>query len=69
MVIALKSCGGLRVQGHAEVLQNDQGARITPSWVAFTADGQRLIGEAAKNQQLQNPRNTIHDIKRLIGRR
>lgn len=57
------------LQGRAEVLQNDQGARITPSWVAFTADGQRLIGEAAKNQQFANPRNTLYDVKRIIGRR
>jgi len=56
-------------QGRAEVLQNDQGARITPSWVAFTPDGQRLIGEAAKNQQFANPKNTVYDVKRVIGRR
>jgi heat shock protein 5 len=50
-------------------LANDLGSRITPSWVAFTEEGERLIGEAAKNQAPQNPYNTIFDAKRLIGRR
>lgn len=45
------------------------GSRITPSWVAFTEDGERLIGEAAKNQYAQNPTNTVFDAKRLIGRK
>jgi heat shock protein 5 len=45
------------------------GSRITPSWVAFTEEGERLVGEAAKNQAPQNPINTIFDAKRLIGRR
>merc|ERR1711879_974472 len=47
---------------------NDQGNRITPSYVAFTAEGERLIGDAAKNQLTTNPENTIFDAKRLIGR-
>jgi heat shock protein 5 len=54
--------------GRVEILTNDQGNRITPSWVAFT-DEERLVGEAAKNQFPSNPRNTIFDAKRLIGRR
>ena len=47
---------------------NEQGNRITPSYVAFTEDGERLIGDAAKNQLTSNPENTIFDVKRLMGR-
>jgi molecular chaperone DnaK (HSP70) len=52
-----------------EICANDQGNRITPSYVAFCADGTRLVGDAAKNQAAQNPTNTIYDAKRLIGRK
>ena len=51
-----------------EIIANDQGNRITPSYVAFTAEGERLIGDAAKNQLTTNPENTVFDVKRLIGR-
>ena len=51
-----------------EIIANDQGNRITPSYVAFTSEGERLIGDAAKNQLTSNPENTVFDSKRLIGR-
>ena len=50
------------------VYNNILGNRITPSYVAFTTEGERLIGDSAKNQLTQNPTNTIFDAKRLIGR-
>ena len=55
--------------GDVTILPNDQGNRITPSYVAFTKDtNERLVGDAAKNQATINPENTIFDVKRLIGR-
>eukprot|EP00850_Spirogloea_muscicola_P014946 SM000111S18769 [mRNA] locus=s111:59609:63603:- [translate_table: standard] len=62
------SCVGVYKNGHVEIIANDQGNRITPSWVAFT-DSERLLGEAAKNQAASNPERTIFDVKRLIGRK
>jgi len=62
------SCVGVYKNGKVEIIANDQGNRITPSWVAFT-DEERLVGDSAKNQAAINPENTVFDIKRLIGRK
>ncbi|XP_073123835.1 luminal-binding protein 5-like [Henckelia pumila] len=60
---------GVSKNGHVEIIPNDQGNRFTPSWVGFSTDGERLIGEAAKNQAAVNPERTVFDVKRLIGRK
>lgn len=62
------SAVGIFTNGRVEILANDQGNRITPSYVAFT-ETERLIGDSAKNQASMNPTNTVYDAKRLIGRR
>ncbi|CBY24005.1 unnamed protein product [Oikopleura dioica] len=62
------SCVGVFKGGRVEIIANDQGNRITPSYVAFTSEGERLIGDSAKNQLTTNPTNTVFDAKRLIGR-
>lgn len=62
------SCVGVMKSGRVEILANDQGNRITPSYVAFS-EGERLVGESAKNQAPSNTNNTVYDIKRLMGRR
>lgn len=64
------SCVGVFKDGRIQIIPNEQGNRITPSYVAFNPDtGERLIGDAAKNQASLNPKNTVFDVKRLIGRR
>ena len=52
-----------------KVLTNAQGSRLTPSVVAFTDKGDRLVGQIARHQQITNPQNTIFSIKRFMGRR
>jgi molecular chaperone DnaK (HSP70) len=55
--------------GRVDICPNEQGHRITPSYVAFCKDGTRLVGDAAKNQAPSNPAGTVFDVKRLIGRK
>ena len=62
------SCVAVWRNGRVDICPNEQGNRITPSYVGFLKDSTRLIGDAAKNQASQNPTNTIFDVKRLIGR-
>ena len=61
-------CVGVVKNEKVEIVANDQGNRITPSYVAFLENGNRLVGDAAKNQATINPENTVFDVKRLIGR-
>ncbi|MCB1504525.1 MAG: molecular chaperone DnaK [Hyphomicrobiaceae bacterium] len=63
------SCVAVMDGGKPKVLENAEGANTTPSIVAFTDDGERLVGQTAKNQAVTNPLNTLFAIKRLIGRR
>jgi molecular chaperone DnaK len=63
------SCVSVMEGGKPKVIENAEGARTTPSVVAFTKDGERLIGQPAKRQAVTNPDNTIFAVKRLIGRR
>jgi molecular chaperone DnaK len=63
------SCVAVMEGSTAKVIENAEGARTTPSMVAFTESGERLVGQAAKRQAVTNPENTFFAIKRLIGRR
>ncbi len=63
------SCVAVMDAGKPKVVENSEGARTTPSIVAFSKDGERLIGQPAKRQAVTNPDNTLFAIKRLIGRR
>ena len=62
------SCVAVMDGSKPKVIENSEGARTTPSIVAFTEDGERLVGQAAKRQAVTNPENTLFAIKRLIGR-
>ena len=63
------SCVAVMEGKQAKVIENAEGFRTTPSMVAFTESGERLVGQAAKRQAVSNPENTFFSIKRLIGRR
>lgn len=63
------SCVAIMEGAQPKVIENAEGARTTPSMVAFTNDGERLVGQPAKRQAVTNPENTLFAVKRLIGRR
>jgi molecular chaperone DnaK len=63
------SCMAVMEAGEPLVLENSEGKRTTPSVVAFTKSGERIVGEAAKRQAVTNPRNTVYSIKRFMGRK
>src|SRR6186713_2977449 len=63
------SCMSVMEGGEPVVIPNAEGARTTPSVVAFTKSGERLVGQAAKRQAVTNPRNTVFSAKRFIGRK
>jgi molecular chaperone DnaK len=63
------SCVAVMEGGEPAVIQNSEGQRTTPSIVAFTSKGERLVGQPAKNQMITNPENTVYSIKRFMGRR
>jgi len=63
------SCVAIIEGGQPKVIENSEGARTTPSVVAFTKDGEVIVGQPAKRQAVTNPQNTLYAVKRLIGRR
>jgi molecular chaperone DnaK len=63
------SCMAVMEGGEPTVLENSEGARTTPSVVAFSKNGERLVGQAAKRQAITNPQNTIFSVKRFMGRK
>ena len=63
------SCVAVMEGGEPVVIANAEGGRTTPSVVAFTREGERLVGQTAKRQAVTNPQQTIYSIKRFMGRR
>lgn len=63
------SCVSVLENGVAKVIENSEGARTTPSVIAYTKDGEILVGQSAKRQAVTNPHNTLYAVKRLIGRK
>src|SRR3954449_9168810 len=63
------SCVAVMEGGKAKVIENSEGARTTPSVVAYTEDGEILVGASAKRQAVTNAKNTVYAVKRLIGRK
>ena len=63
------SCMAVMEGGEPVVLENSEGARTTPSVVAFSKTGERLVGQAAKRQAVTNPQNTVFSVKRFMGRK
>ncbi|HEN8541394.1 TPA: molecular chaperone DnaK [Pseudomonas aeruginosa] len=63
------SCVAILENGNVKVIENAEGARTTPSIIAYTNDGETLVGQPAKRQAVTNPQNTLYAVKRLIGRR
>ncbi|WPC05794.1 molecular chaperone DnaK [Pseudomonas benzenivorans] len=63
------SCVSILENGSVKVLENAEGARTTPSIIAYSNDGEILVGQSAKRQAVTNPHNTLYAVKRLIGRR
>lgn len=63
------SCVSVMESGNPKVIENSEGTRTTPSIVAYTEDGEVLVGASAKRQAITNPKNTLFAVKRLIGRR
>src|SRR5690606_5744833 len=63
------SCVAIMDGGKARVIENSEGDRTTPSVVAYTKDGEVLVGASAKRQAVTNPKNTFYAVKRLIGRK
>ncbi|MBU3058326.1 MULTISPECIES: molecular chaperone DnaK [Pseudomonas] len=63
------SCVAILENGNVKVIENAEGGRTTPSIIAYTNDGETLVGQSAKRQAVTNPQNTLYAVKRLIGRR